>query len=301
MAVRTPAAETAWERGRLDARHGPNQLLFGRMHEDSAIELAAFAPGGRVFCIASAGCTAMALSQRHEVVAADINPMQVAYVRARIAGAAPRRGTAERLMALARAFAPLVGWRRSLVAEFLDMDEPAAQIAFWRQRLDTRRFRAGLDLLLSRGLLEIVYAKSFLIVLPPRFGEVLRARMERCFARHPNRGNPYARALLLGELPDSPPAAAPRRIELVCSEAAEFLEGERPGSFNGFTLSNILDGAAAGYRTRLAAAVRHAAAPGAVAVLRSFGEPAGASTNNLAADDLSMLWGTVEVAPAEVL
>ena len=100
--------ETAWERGRFDARARPSKLLFGRMHEDASIELGAFRPGGRVFCIASAGCTAMELSRRHEVVAADINPVQIAYVRRRFLGERGSRGGAERMMALGRGFAPLM-------------------------------------------------------------------------------------------------------------------------------------------------------------------------------------------------
>ena len=84
--LRTAAAATAWERGRFDDRCGPSKLLFGRMHEDASIELAAFRPGGRIFCIASAGCTAMELSRRHEVVAADINPVQIAYARRTVLG-----------------------------------------------------------------------------------------------------------------------------------------------------------------------------------------------------------------------
>ena len=35
-------AVTIWERGRLDARVGPRQVLFGRMYEDSNIELDVF-------------------------------------------------------------------------------------------------------------------------------------------------------------------------------------------------------------------------------------------------------------------
>ena len=46
------AAVTVWERGRLDARVGPRQVLFGRMYEDASIELDAFRPGGRILCIA---------------------------------------------------------------------------------------------------------------------------------------------------------------------------------------------------------------------------------------------------------
>src|SRR5687768_12321771 len=73
---------TAWRRGRIDRRAGPPELLFGRMYEDSAVELGAFEPGGRVFCIASAGCTAFDLAGRgDDVTAVDINPAQVEYVR----------------------------------------------------------------------------------------------------------------------------------------------------------------------------------------------------------------------------
>ena len=124
----------------------------------------------------------------------------------------------------------------------------------------------------------------------------MRGRMERCFARHPNAANPYARALLLGE---TPPAAPPSRhaIDLVCTDAAAYLESCEPGSYGGFTLSNVLDGAPAEYRDRLLAAVERAARPGAVRVLRSFGEPPAPSPTNLAAADRSMLWGVVEVQP----
>ncbi|HXJ82209.1 MAG TPA: DUF3419 family protein, partial [Candidatus Methylomirabilis sp.] len=80
----TPSVDIAWRKGRLDDREGPTEILFGRMYEDSAIELGAFRPGARVFCIASAGCTAIALSQRHEVIAVDINPAQIAYTRRRL-------------------------------------------------------------------------------------------------------------------------------------------------------------------------------------------------------------------------
>jgi hypothetical protein len=42
-------------------------------------------------------------------------------------------------------------------------------------------------------------------------------------------------------------------------------------------------------------------APGAVAVIRSFGEPQVASPTNRAAEDRSMLWGIVDVKPAAAL
>jgi S-adenosylmethionine:diacylglycerol 3-amino-3-carboxypropyl transferase len=301
MELMSSLVGTAWERGRLDARAGPSKLLFGRMHEDASIELGAFRPGGRIFCIASAGCTAMALSPRHEVVAADINPVQVDYARRRFLGEAGSGGAAERMMARGRGFAPLVGWRSSRIREFLDLAVPSQQIAYWRRHLDTRRFRAAMDVILSPAVLGIFYARPLLRCLPQNFGVVLRARMERCFARHSNRDNAHARALLLGELSDAPAPAEARGIRLVHADAATLLESEEPGSFDGFTLSNVFDGASEAYRRRLSVAVRRAAAPGAVVVLRSFGEPRVASPTNRADDDRSMLWGVVEVASAAAL
>src|SRR6186997_1895014 len=99
---------TVWEAGRLDSGSGPRELLFGCMHEDAGIELASFPPGGRVFCIASAGCTAMHLSAQHEVIAVDINPLQIAHVESRLAGGPIRTGKAAQLLTLMRRFASLV-------------------------------------------------------------------------------------------------------------------------------------------------------------------------------------------------
>jgi S-adenosylmethionine:diacylglycerol 3-amino-3-carboxypropyl transferase len=271
------------------------------MYEDAAIELGAFRLGGRVFCIASAGCTAMTLGPRHEVVAVDINPVQLAYAERRFAGALAVHGTAERVLAFGRAFAPLAGWWPSRVRTFLDLDDTAEQVAFWRRYLDTRRFRMAFDGLLSVSALRAVYAPPFLEFLPRRLGTVLRGRMERCFARHSNRSNPYVRGLLLGELPEAAPPPEARAIRLVHTDAAAYLERERPGSFDGFTLSNILDGADAAYERRLVAAVKRAATPAEVVILRSFGEPPVARRTNYAAEDRSMLWGIVDVRQAAAL
>jgi S-adenosylmethionine:diacylglycerol 3-amino-3-carboxypropyl transferase len=296
--VTTTMAGTAWERGRFDARSGPSKVLFGRMYEDASIECEAFAPGGRVFCIASAGCTAMKLAPQHDVVAVDINPAQLAYAERRFAGERGVRGTAERVMAFGRALAPAAGWRASTVQAFLELDDPAEQIAYWRRHLDTWRFRAAVDGLLSLASLRTVYASPFLDFLPPHMGAVMRGRMERCFARHPNRTNPYARALLQGELSDEPPPSEAAGIQLVHGDAAAFLESQPAGGFAGFALSNILDGASADYEPRLLAAVKHAAAKDAMVVLRSFREAQTGIPTNRAVDDRAMLWGVVDVRPA---
>jgi hypothetical protein len=267
------------------------------MHEDAEIECAAFAGSGRVFCIASAGDTALRLAEEHEVVACDINPAQLAYAESRANGGARRSGDAERAMNIARSFMPLVGWWRGEVEEFLALNDVSQQIELWRSRLDTRRFRAGFDALLSRPLLRLMYTPQLLSFLPKDFGAVMRARWERGFALYPNATNPYARVLLLGESGDEPPRAA-TKLEFVLGDAASYLEGSAARSFDGFALSNILDGATAAYRLRLEAAVRRAATEEAVVVLRSFAEPAREDDADAAARDRTMLWGSLEVRPA---
>ena len=119
--------------------------------------------------------------------------------------------------------------------------------------------------------------------------------MERCFGRHSNRHNPYARMLLLGKpIPDIS-TMCPNQIRLATADAADFLERQAAGRFNAFSLSNILDGTDAAYAERLFRALGHAASSDALVVLRSFREPGSDLSDNRAADDRSMLWGTVSV------
>ncbi len=289
--------ETAWKAGRLHSSSGPHRLLFGRMYEDAEIERQAFQGRGRVFCIASAGDTAFRLADRHEVVACDINPAQLSYAERRAGGAATEIGDAERAMKFARAFLPLVGWRAGVLRSFLALSDVNEQIAFWREHLDTRRFRASFDALMSPAILRAVYAPQFLSFLPARFGSVLRKRLERGFARHPNASNPYARALLLGETSDEPRPGT-MNIRFVLGDAASVLESCAPGNFDGLSLSNILDGAEPSYRSRLSRAVRRAATEEAVIVLRSFAEPPPGLDTNHAECDRSMLWGVVDIRKA---
>lgn len=292
--------ETAWKDGRFTGAGGPGRVLFGRMYEDVAVEREVFAGRGRVFTIASAGSMARVLSEEHAVVACDINPVQLAYAERRLAGGPLVMGDAERVMAAARRWMPLIGWRRERVREFLELADLEEQRVRWRTELDTWRFRWGMDVLVARPVLRAVYAREFLQFLPAQFGAILRGRWERALTSFPNRTNPYARALLLGEGEEP---GRPRReaVEFVAGDAASYLESCPARSFAGFTLSNILDGAATSYRRRLFAAVRRAAEPGAMVVLRSFGEPRGDEGSNWAARDRSLLWGVVDVRAAEGL
>jgi S-adenosylmethionine:diacylglycerol 3-amino-3-carboxypropyl transferase len=106
-----------------------------------------------------------------------------------------------------------------------------------------------------------------------------------------NRDNPYARGVLLDEAEDV--HAVP--LDVVHADAAEYLESVRAASFDAFALSNILDSAGPAYSKRLDAAVRHAAKPGAKAVLRSFAEPRDREEQRWAARDRALVWGRVRV------
>ena len=192
----------------------------------------------------------------------------------------------------------LAGWESRRLDAFLDLAEPAAQVAFWREQLDTRRFRLGVDAVLRPAVLRTVYAAPLLAVLPVPFGPVVRGRLLRGWSRHANRTNPYARGLLRGDGPD---AVTPDRtpIRFVCADMAEFLESCPPGSFDGFAFSNILDGASPAYRGRLFRAAQRAGTRESRMVHRSFAEPPPGSDGNLAATDRSLLWGVVAVVPLQ--
>ena len=295
--------DTVWRRGRFGSTGNAQQLLFGRMYEDVEIERRAFPPGSRVFSIASAGCTALALCADHAVTAVDVNPVQLAYAQRRAAGAPVETGSAERILQLGRSLFSLLGWHRSTLAAFLALEDVREQTTFWHQHLNTRRFRAFFDCAMSRALLRMTYASGFLAGMPQSIGPVFRARMERCWALHPNCTSPYARLILLGTT-EAEPAGTPdpqraATIRFACADAASYLESCPPASFDAFTFSNILDGATDAYRQRLRAAVQHAAASKAVVVLRSFADPANEAASNLAAQDRAMLWGTAQVIEAE--
>src|SRR5260370_27746429 len=276
------------------------------MYEDHSVEVEIFGAElkQRIFCIASAGCTAIAVGVAGERVrAVEINRTEISYVRYRLEGGDIQEGAADRLLARGRKLLWLLGWRNSLLRQFLAMEDLQEQSAFWQSRLDTARWRVTVDRLLHPWLLQTVYRAPFVRVLPPNFGSRIRARMERCWKAHPNRSNPYAWRLLLGTSAETSVKAVhfENPVQLVSSYAASFLESCAPGTFDGFSLSNILDGAPAGYRTRLLRSVNQAGTVDSIMVLRSFAEPNNEDELNWAARDKSMLWGAVTLAKTHLL
>lgn len=292
--------DTAWQTGRLDGRRKPPRLLFGQMYEDPAIETALFPPGGHIFCIASAGCTALALADRGcRVTAVDINPAQVEYLRGRLHGEGLQEGEVERLLCRGRCLMSLCGLSRSERRRFLMLDDPTRQVEAWRSGPPFQRWKSALLTLLQPRWIGRTFGADFLKWLPKGFPEALCGRLERGWATHSNRRNPFAWRLLLGhaEPPDSPGIAqGPAELwALGCADAVEFLEASPQGLFDGFHLSNILDGAQADYAECLFRALRHAGAPWARMTLRSLAQPSSVHEEGWAQLDRSMLWGTVRV------
>jgi hypothetical protein len=311
------SAGTPWGDGRIlsfGSSRAP-RLLFGRMYEDPGIELDAFPPpSARVLCIASAGDTAAALAAAgYDVTAVDVNPAQLAYARRRLYDGAPAEtGTAERLLALGRFAAGrlLPAWRPDELERFLRLDEPAEQARRWHGELDGPGLRrlAGVALC-PAGTLALALRPAFREVMPGRFDSVLRRRVGRAVARHPNSSNPWAWRLLAGcELPE--PAArvtagaasatatvvpsVGRAVRLLRCDVVDHLERSPRGGYDAVTLSNIVDGPGPQFAARLRGAVRHAVRPGGVAVWRSLREPGPAGAGRAEADR-SMLWGVVRV------
>ena len=293
-----------WGNGRLDRRKLPGKVLFGRVYEDALIDLEAHDQADHVFCIASAGCTALRLAAHHRVTAVDINPAQLAYARRRALGGAMMEGSIERILGIARSALFLIGWNTSRLEEFCALENPLEQSAFWRANLDTLRFRSVTKALLSSPVLSMAYRPELVAAIPAGFGEVIRGRLARCWSLHPNRSNPYIRALLLGELDRAHRAPAKKPISFVHAEAAEYLESCRPHSIDGFSISNILDGAPAAYRRRLFAAIARAGSAKSQVVMRSFAPPPKVEPPgfvNFASADRCPIWGQVEIRHAREL
>jgi hypothetical protein len=192
--------------------------------------------------------------------------------------------------------------RRQPLSRFLLLEDPEAQTRAFDRLLGAGACRALLAAGLHPKVLRLGYAAGFVSVLPQPFAPRLWRRLRAGFAVHPNRSNPYAWRLLLGadppEHPDPPSHPAPGLV-VELADAAAFLERQPAGSFDGFTLSNILDGPNRAYRDRLAAAVRRSARSGAPVVLRTLRDARDQNEARWALRDRALFWGAVIVAAAE--
>lgn len=299
-ALATPPA-TPWATGRLHGGGGLT-LLFGRMFEDPLVELEAFSGRSRILSIASAGDVAMALAEAgHLVTAVDINPAQVAYVRDRLDGGPTRPGQADRLLAAGRTALRVAGWSRTRLERLSAMDDPEAQVAAWRS-LTSGPSGLALRALLAPSALRLGYRDDFARSIA-NLRHDLPLRIERRLGAHSNADNPWARLLLTGRWPeDRPsPSVAPGAVELVVDDVAAHLEAAPAGSYDGFALSNVLDGAPASYRPRLVAALRAAGVPGSVVVLRTLATATSPDDAAAAHRDRALLWGGLVISTVEAL
>lgn len=262
------------------------------MYEDSKIEREAFAKSKRVFCIASGGCTLFALLNLCQVVACDVNRAQLAYIERRLRGAKEEAGITERVLRLARIFAPAIGWRESSLKFFLALTDTTKQLRYWDTVLDTHRFRSLFDTVMA---IRALTAKHLVRMRPAAFGPLIRQRLRRGFQAHPNATNPYMYAVLLGKGKQIEIPKSIHTVSLIHADAARYLESCAPGSFDGFTFSNILDGTNRLYRQRLVDSVRRAGTSDATIVFRSFYEYALDSQNDFTLSDRALMWGTVFV------
>lgn len=290
------ATSTPWQFGRFDGSPGKSRLMFRRMFEDWSVELAAFRNRRRVACIASGGCTAITLANHgHEVTAIDINAAQIEHVKARLAGNRESDSDSERVLRVRRMLLRCLGVSRRTIDDFLSCSEADRQLELWN-RIWSRRTAVAARIAFHPAVLRMVYATRFVGMLPKRFDQVLARRLRRGLAIHPNRDNPFAWQMFDGMRPAhlDPMISPTATIALVHADIVEFLNRQRPASFDAFSLSNILDGCTAPYRDVVVRAVRRAAAPGAVVILRTFGNPA-STEPNWRELDRSHLWGSVTV------
>ena len=296
-----PAVQVTTTASDVD-RRGSRRPWHGRMLEDAAIELSTFRPGGRVFAIASAGCTAMALARRGDrVTAVDVHPGQIDLVRARMVGDDPAPARMDTWLGEGRRKLRENGaWDDRAIESFLRTIDRDAQRQAWREEVFTRPVRAVVRAALARPRLAGDRTGFPTGWTPDRFGARVERRLARCVATHPNRWNPYLWWLLVGR--DAPGTRSGRPVPsdgltLHVADACQWLEANPGARFDGFSLSNVLDGASPGMRRRLADAVRRVAEPRAVVIVRSLEEPTDPFAAWAAARDRSGIWGGVRIVP----
>jgi S-adenosylmethionine-diacylglycerol 3-amino-3-carboxypropyl transferase len=201
-----------------------------------------------------------------------------------------------------RRLLPLWLGRRRLETLFRQTDL-TEQHRFYRTTWDNWRWKALFRGALSRPVLRLAYGSRFLAQLPAGFPQLMKQQVDAAFREFPIQENGYLWQTFLGRYPPAERGlpiylrreqhariqAGMARIHLACDDAAAWLMRQPRGSIRFFALSNILEVTTSEYAARLAAAIEHAAKPGALVCVRSIFPP-GASdlcrySERLAADD----------------
>ena len=99
-------------------------LFFGRLKLDQVLPYPKQEP-------ADAARTDELLSRLDTFMKNDINPAQIDYVRRRLDGQAPERGSADRLVALGVRVLASLGWHRARLEQFCAMDDVRRQAIEW--------------------------------------------------------------------------------------------------------------------------------------------------------------------------
>ena len=178
---------------------------------------------------------------------------------------------------------PLVQSRRQ-VRRLFAASTVARQRQIFERHWNHWRWRLGFRLVLNPTVLSLAYGPQFTRTLPANFADQFRHRIERTLLGTSLSRNCYAWQTFLGVYPRDEagwPAYLQSENEgvvraglagtnLVCADAADYLEALEPASIGFFALSNILEIASPQYAHRLLQAVASSARPGARAVLRSI-------------------------------
>ena len=220
-------------------------------------------------------------------------------------GASPEspmiRGTAERVMCFGRRLLPLAGWRPSRLRAFLDLERAPEQAAYWRA-ISTPGASVRPSTPSCRGRCSAPSTPRLSSPVCRHASAASCARAWRAASPCIRTGRTRTRARCCSA--SSATSPRPRRQGGSVSSTPKRPRTSRPQPKGASTASRSRTSSTApenAYRARLFAAVKRAAAPGAVVVLRSFGEPPADLPTNRAPQDRAMLWGIVDVKPVALL
>jgi S-adenosylmethionine:diacylglycerol 3-amino-3-carboxypropyl transferase len=199
-----------------------------------------------------------------------------------------------RLRTAATLFRGLVQDERT-IRTMLQMEDPDAQRRFYRRRWRNRRWRLLCAIAFSRPVLSLLYRRGIVRHVPPDFGRIVEARLERAFVGSPARENPYLWQAMLGRYPPRSERGLPPylrssatatallpRLQLECAEVCEWLGRQPAASLDFAALSNVTEITSDEYVARLAEELARVGSRGALVVVRSILPPPSPASDPLA-------------------